>query len=331
MAAAGSEAERSGEKPPANAPALEAAKAVSPERGIQSPVNGGPGEEPSGESKVVEERREDALRAADAERKVFEADEGAFVDSTKAENIKKLQSEARADDPDAEPADVKSNGKNVDATTGAAKEDGSPVEEEDPTKVPEAEDTSSTNPAGTSRSWSSTVFKAGKAIEESSRYVGSWHAPLQHSSDFLRQVARYAPATGLQQGCPAAFIWLSWACDKVSAFLAEAATTVQGASALGRMVGRCTSMIGNNLKAEPGEEPEPDKKDGTAKVLITSCDQLEEALRFWEAGARIQLDIGPDVSAALANLLYDMLKQRGPAALDLIKNGSNMAAKRSGA
>uniref|UniRef100_A0A8R7QM50 Uncharacterized protein n=2 Tax=Triticum urartu TaxID=4572 RepID=A0A8R7QM50_TRIUA len=210
---------------------------------------------------------EDRLQAADAERKVFEADEGAFFDSTKAENIKKLQSEAPTDDPDAEPAEVKSNGKNVDATTSAAKEDGNPVEE-DPTKVPEAEDPSSTNAAGTSRSWSSTVFKAGKAIEESS----SWHAPLQHSSDFLRQVARYAPATGLQQGCPAAFIWLSWACDKVSAFLAEAATTVQGASALGRMVGRCTSMIGNNLKAEPGEEPEPDKKDGTAKVLITSCD-----------------------------------------------------------
>lgn len=128
--------------------------------------------------------------------------------------------------------------------------------------------------SGTSRSWSSKIFEAWKAIEDSSHYIASWHAPLQHSSDFLRQVARYAPATGLQQGCPAAFIWLSWACDKVSVFLAEAATTVQGASALGRMVGRCTSVIGNKLKAEPGEEPEPDKKDGTAKVLITSCDQV---------------------------------------------------------
>ncbi|XP_020192149.1 uncharacterized protein [Aegilops tauschii subsp. strangulata] len=186
MAAAGSEAERSGEKPPANAPALEAARTMSPERGIQSPVNGGPGKEPSGEAKVVEERREDGVQAADAERsdESTKADEGAFVDSTKAENIKKLQSEAPTDDPDGEPADVKSNGKNVDAATSAAKEDGNPVEE-DPTNVPEAEDPSSTNPAGTSRSWSSTVFKAGKAIEESSRYVGSWHAPLQHSSDFL--------------------------------------------------------------------------------------------------------------------------------------------------
>uniref|UniRef100_M8BVJ6 Uncharacterized protein n=1 Tax=Aegilops tauschii TaxID=37682 RepID=M8BVJ6_AEGTA len=269
MAAAGSEAERSGEKPRANAPALEAARTMSPERGIQSPVNGGPGKEPSGEAKGGEERREDGVQAADAERsdESTKADEGAFVDSTKAENIKKLQSEAPTDDPDGEPADVKSNGKNVDAATSAAKEDGNPVEE-DPTNVPEAEDPSSTNPAA----------------------------------------------------------------SEVSAFLAEAATTVQGASALGRMVGRCTSMIGNNLKAEPGEEPEPGKKDGTAaKVLITSCDQLEEVLRFWEAGARVQLDIGPDVSAALANLLYDMLKQRGPAALDLIKNGSNMAAKRSGA
>lgn len=280
---------------------------------------------------------------------------GGCVDSPKAENIKKRQSETRTDDPDSEPADVKNNGKNVEATTSAAMEDGKPVEE-DPTKVPEPESTKvgsgaknaeaegespedprSTNPAegrdppvaGTSRSWSSKIFEAWKAIEDSSHYIASWHAPLQHSSDFLRQVARYAPATGLQQGCPAAFIWLSWACDKVSVFLAEAATTVQGASALGRMVGRCTSVIGNKLKAEPGEEPEPDKKDGTAKVLITSCDQLEEVLKFWEAGARVQLDIGPDVSAVLANLLYEILRQREPAALDLIKNGPNMMAKRS--
>lgn len=65
---------------------------------------------------------------------------GGCVDSPKAENIKKRQSETRTDDPDSEPADVKNNGKNVEATTSAAKEDGKPVEE-DPTKVPEPEST----------------------------------------------------------------------------------------------------------------------------------------------------------------------------------------------
>ncbi|KAI5008406.1 hypothetical protein ZWY2020_009454 [Hordeum vulgare] len=287
--------------------------------------------------------REDGLQAADAERGdestevSNQADDGGRFGSPKSENIKNGPSE-----------DAKNTHHKVEATTSAAEGGIKPVEE-DPSKLPEPEppqlgsngaeaeeNPRSTNPAeggdppvaGTSRSWSSNLVKAGKAVEESSRYVGSWHAPLQHSSDFLRQVSRYARATGLQHGCPAAFIWLSWACDKVSSFLAEAATTAVRSFKDLRMVGECTSLIGKKLTAEPGEQTE---KDDIAKAIITSCEQLEEVLKFWEAGARVQLDIGPDVSPALANLLYEILRQRGPAALELIKSGENMRAKRSGA
>ncbi|KAI5008403.1 hypothetical protein ZWY2020_009451 [Hordeum vulgare] len=288
------------EKPPTDAPTLVAAKAKSPERqddGLQK-ADAGRGEKPPTDAPALEaakakspERREDGLQAADAER----GDE-----STKVNNP--ADDGGRVGSPKSE--NIKNRPWEDAATTSTAKGDGKPM------------------------SWSSNLLKAGKAVEESSRYVGSWHAPLQHSSDFLRQVSRYAPVTGLQHGCPAAFIWLYWACDKVSSFLADAATAVQGASALGRMVGQCTSMIGKKLTAQLGEETE---KDGTAKVIIRSCEQLEEVLKFWEAGARVQLDIGPDVSPALANLLYEILRQRGPAALELIKSGQNMRAKRSGA
>ncbi|KAI5008405.1 hypothetical protein ZWY2020_009453 [Hordeum vulgare] len=327
---------RGGEKPPTDVPALEAAKAKSPERqddGLQKATGAArshDGRAFGGRHSVAERRRMgSAADGRDESTKVSnQADDGGRFGSPKSENIKNRPSE-----------DAKNTHHKVDheAPQGGMK----PVEEDLQAAGPSHQSGSNgakrrimhhsreaTLRAGTSRSWSSNLVKAGKVVEESSRYVGSWHAPLQHSSDFLQQVSRYARATGLQHGCPAAFIWLSWACEKVSSFLAEAATTVQGASALARMVGECNSMIGKKLTAEPGEQTE---KDGIAKAIITSCEQLEEVLKFWEAGTRVQLDIGPDVSPALANLLYEILRQRGPAALELIKSGENMRAKCSGA
>ncbi|KAM0897827.1 hypothetical protein ACQ4PT_022294 [Festuca glaucescens] len=178
---------------------------------------------------------------------------------------------------------------------------------------------------------------AGERLQACSTFLAGYHGPITHARDFMQSVATYGPNSGLAGETPAALTRIARACGGVGTFLGHVATTVQGVTGMGKMLGAgfpsLARLYGPEvvLEPEPEPEPKPEAASPPAKITISTVDKVEEVIR-WTAGSdvgAVEVDIDPDVTPSVAVDIYNEFRTHGSNALALISGGHNMMAKRA--
>ncbi|KAM0897828.1 hypothetical protein ACQ4PT_022294 [Festuca glaucescens] len=182
-----------------------------------------------------------------------------------------------------------------------------------------------------------TLGIAGERLQACSTFLAGYHGPITHARDFMQSVATYGPNSGLAGETPAALTRIARACGGVGTFLGHVATTVQGVTGMGKMLGAgfpsLARLYGPEvvLEPEPEPEPKPEAASPPAKITISTVDKVEEVIR-WTAGSdvgAVEVDIDPDVTPSVAVDIYNEFRTHGSNALALISGGHNMMAKRA--
>ncbi|XP_037437592.1 uncharacterized protein LOC119305075 [Triticum dicoccoides] len=183
-------------------------------------------------------------------------------------------------------------------------------------------------PAPQGINWALQVAQAGARIEQCGTYLGGWEAYLRGRSEFLCQLAGFAP----EGRFPAAVVWMAGACNAIGQALGHFADMIKGASELYALVGGAIQRFVEQNLAGMGAEAQGDVENPLSAprlVIVRSVQELEELLAIWKVtGIAFQVDVDPETHCSIGFDCYKRLHEEGQHALELIRTARHIMLKR---